>query len=575
MVSAAPNMEKRKSFSLGDLLKVDVNWATIMLGASIFSSGAVGLVNEYVLSTVSTYILGNSILQFSIIIGLMLLMMGIGAAMQSRLKDTHLVEKFIAVEIALALIGSFAPIGIYSIFGYASELLLIALYGSAALIGFLIGFEIPIVLRINKRFSEELKSNVAVIFSMDYIGAFVGMLVWVTYLKSNFPLTEVSFIICGFNFAVMIATFFYFIKKKYVNLKKISIVAIILTSLICYWGYSSNRAWSVSLEQELFEDKIVYTATSKYQHLVITQNESINDTRLYINGNTQFSSLDEDIYHDNLVHPVMSLVPDHFKTLILGGGDGFAMREVLKYSDVESVVLVDLDPMMIEIASTNEYMTQLNENSFADARVHATSSGAAGSDGVRAVNYFTDEEDEGGDDEYQFVATVDVITMDAGMFVEEISEIFNTIIIDFPDPNSIELSKLYSKEFYQQLKSRLSERGMLVVQSTSPYHCKQVFFGIEATLQAAGFNTLPYHDNVPSFGDWGFILAWKSGESSESVMNRIQNFERFHVETDYLTPHVLSSNFAFGKNVLVPNPLVNTLMEPKLFDEYLKCWDTD
>lgn len=547
------------------------NLATIVLAVSIFSSGAVGLINEYILSTVSSYILGNSIEQFAIIIGIMFLMFGVGSLVQMRLKDTNLIAKFVLIEILIAVVSAFAPISIYWTFAFAWDFLYIVLYGSVMAIAFLIGFEIPVVLRINKRFTSELKTNIAGIIAFEYFGGFVGMWIWVDYLKGTFPLTEVSFIVAGANFVAMLLAFVYFFSKGFVRHGLALTGVLILAASSLVWGYTNNRDWNIELEQQLFDDQIIYIENTRYQHIVITHNKLVDDYRLHINGNVQFSSIDEQIYHENLVHPVMTLVPDHARVLILGGGDGLALREVRKYSDVKSMTLVDLDPRMIEIASTLPVMVELNDGAFSDARVLTKISSAIEHDGVKPVYIRAGEQDPKDDPDVEWVGTIDVVTIDAELFIREIPKSYNVMIIDFPDPNSVELSKLYSKEFYLQVARKLSERGMIAIQSSSPYHAKETFLTIIRTLKAAGFNTLPYHENVPSFGDWGWILAWKSGEPVAHMNERIENIKAFSVETKHLTPDLFRANRIFGKGLLESDSkAINTLMEPVLYEVYLE-----
>ena len=557
-------------------------FATLLLGLSMFATGASGLVNEYILATVSTYILGNSIEQFGVIIALMLMMMGIASCIQKFVSDRMLIEKFIGLEICLAILCSVGPLAIYAVYSLMADHFNLVQYFFVMAIGFLIGFEIPLVLRINKTYSEHLKTNLAVIFSFDYMGSFIGALIWVFYLLRNFPLTEISVMVAGFNFIVAVITFLYFLRHKLVSLKLVPIVGIVITLGWLSTIYSYNREWNLLLEQKLYDDPIVFSQTTKYQHLVVTYNTSLEEYRLYSNGNTQFSSVDEAIYHEHLVHPVMAMVPDHQRVLILGGGDGLALREVLKYKDVRSVVLVDLDPVMTGIASTNPIFIQLNNDVFADARVHVQLSNAITSDGKKPVfvetgEYYT-EGLKKGQAITERVTTVDVINLDADKFVGEISGYYNVIIVDFPDPNTIELAKLYSKEFYLKLKRRLAENGMIVVQATSPYHARESYLCIQRTMEAAGLNTLPYHDNVPSFGDWGWFLGWRS--IPVEIVNRKAKSVQFNVGTRYLTPEVFQASLVFGKGVLDPKheneQKINTLMYPILLHFYLKeSWRVD
>lgn len=449
-------------------------FAKFLLALVMFMTGACGLVFEYIMSTVSTYILGNSIEQFSITIALMLLMMGVSGYVQKFLSDENLVEKFIFVEVLIALIGGFAPIGIYAAFGTMENHFNLIHYFFVCSIGALIGLEIPLVMRFNQKFSKTLGVNIATIYGPDYIGSFLGALIWSFYLLRKFPLTEIGFILAGANIVVALLTLLYFSKHDFVNHKKLSLAAVITASILLVFGYTQNGKWNVSLQQKLYEDPIVFSKTTKYQVLTMTHRKDIGEYRFYINGHLQFSSADEFIYHEQLVHPVMSIVPDHKKVLVLGGGDGMALREVLKHDDVESVTLVDLDADMVKFCATDKNLTRLNRDSFASAKVKVRTASAVTTDGTTRPIYIENDKVKlkkmhdkyVAKPELEKVASVSVVNIDADKFVGEIGEKYNVVIIDFPDPNAIELTKLYSKEFFIKVKRILSENGMIVIQST-------------------------------------------------------------------------------------------------------------
>jgi spermidine synthase len=535
----------------------------------MFSTGASGLVNEYVLATITTYILGNSIEQFSMVIACMMLMMGVSGFVQSKMSDSNLLQKFIGVEVLMALLGGYAPLAIYAAYGFFEHNFQFVNYFFVLSIGFLIGFEIPLVMRIIEQHKISLKSNLTIVYAMDYVGAFIGAVVWVNVLLKNFPLTEISFIVAGFNFIVATVTIIYFLSQKIIAKPVMQICVLVVTAGLLIFGFLNNRDISSLLEQRFYEDPIVYKQTTKYQHLVITHNSQLNDTRLYINGNTQFSSLDEARYHDFLVHPLMAAAASTDNVLILGGGDGLALREINKYKSVESVTLVDLDPEMVRVASSNDMLTDLNDNSFKNAKVvtselNVTHTGTK--EGVYLIEGYADN------DKSEWVASVDVYNIDADQFLKKkLDRQWDVVIIDLPDPSSIELSKLYSKQFYQTLRRYLTKDAYVAIQSTSPYHAKESYLAIGKTLEAAGFNILPYRQNIPSFGDWGYYLAWTNTEKPNVLKQRLSNLSGFEIEPDFVTPELLAASFAFGKGELTANhPCINTLMEPCLLTNYVE-----
>jgi len=245
----------------------------LLLAFCMFSTGASGLVNEYVLATITTYILGNSIEQFSIVIASMMLMMGVSGFVQSKMSDRFLLQKFIGVEVLMALLGAFAPLAIYAAFGYMNEHFTLVLFFFILSIGFLIGFEIPLVMRIIDAQNIQLKTNLTIVYAMDYIGAFVGAIIWVKFLLLNFPLTEISFIVAGFNFFIAAIAILYFLKQRIIQSPVIILLIIISTACVLIAGYFNNRELNNLLEQRFYDDPIVFKTTSKYQHIVITENK--------------------------------------------------------------------------------------------------------------------------------------------------------------------------------------------------------------------------------------------------------------------------------------------------------------
>ncbi|MCD4817076.1 MAG: polyamine aminopropyltransferase [Candidatus Cloacimonetes bacterium] len=554
-----------------------LTFATFFLAISMLATGASGLVTEYVLSTVSTYILGSSIEQFSITIALMLLMMGIASWAQKFFSDENLIEKFIIVEILLAILGGFAPIAMYMAFGFLENHFLLVQYFFILSIGFLIGFEIPLILRINEKFSKTLRANIAVVSAADYIGSFLGAWIWVKFLLKKFPLTEIGFILAILNFGVAVITCLYFMKHGLIKNRIITIISFMIVSAILWFGFSNNRNWNISAEQKLYEDKIVFTHTTKYQHLVMTYRESLDEFRFYINGNLQFSSLDEKIYHEQLVHPVMSLASTRKNVLILGGGDGLALREVLKYSNVENISLIDIDYDMVNYCANQKELFKLNKDAFKNAKVNVIES-----DGVICVDESKTLYQETGEvvkkrEKLQKIATVKVFNIDADKFAQ-LSEIkWDVIIVDLPDPNSVELAKLYSRGFYRKLNNILSKDGIISVQSTSPYHAKEAYLCIGRTIESADFKIIPYHDNVPSFGDWGWYIGYKNHITDSIMLEKIDEVEDFRVETDYLTPELFKRSLVFGKKSLISkHDDISTLMYPVILERYIReSWLVD
>lgn len=554
------------------------NLALVIFAVCMFCTGASGYVCEVLLSTVSSYILGNTIVQFSVIMGVMMVSMGLSQFVQVLIGNERLVEKYIAVELIISLLCGFTPLIIYEAFAYAEAYFKLIQLGLAGSIGFLIGFEIPIVLRINERYADSLPVNISRTTTWDYIGVAFGLALWYFLLKKSVLITEISFIAGGINLFVALFALYFFIRYRLLKNRTLWIFLAALTVLVLALGYMYNRDISFSAKQKLYEDKIVIDEQTIYQNIVVTHREDIDDYRLYCNGQLQASSYDEIRYHEPLVHPVMSLVPwPGKKVLVLGGGDGMALRELLKYNDLDSITLVELDPDMIKLFRENPVLSELNDHAFSDPRVRLIKTDSLSPGPLAPVYMDSGRRDEKGDPVPEISTYTRVMNIDADRYIGAVTEKYDVVIIDFPDPGSVELAKLYSQEFYLKLKRIMSENAMFVIQATSPYHAKEAFLGINRTIKSAGFNTLPFRNNVPSFGDWGWILAWKEHIPEKTILKKIESME-FSVPTEYLEPEQAKTFFRnWGKGELVSDyTWVNTHMNPALLWAYLdECWKID
>ena len=535
----------------------------------MFVMGACGLAYEYTLSKVASDILGNSIRQWAVIIGVMMFFMGVGSDVQKYLKNQNLVDKFVFFEILIGLLGAFGPIALlYSYSTFPSHYVLVQ-YFFVAGIGLIIGFEIPLITRINEAYTQELKINLGSVLKMDYIGSLAGSLLWIFLLPKFFTIVETAFVLGLLNLLVAIFTLLFF--SRLILRKKALVLLSLLSFAAILYGMTSAKAWTSFSEQKLYRDKVVFSETTRFQHIVLTRSRSGNIS-CYINGHLQFNSVDEYIYHENLVHPAFIVAPVHKKVLILGGGDGLALREVLKYQDVESVTLCDIDPVMTTLAKENPYFQKLNDNSLADGRVAVLENHAI----IDAGRTTLQEENQHDLIHYDFenAAEVHIINLDAAAFVEQFSGLYDVIIIDFPDPNNQDLSKLYSEIFYQNIRKKLSADGIFVQQATSPVHAKEVFLLVGRTINASGLTAIPYHDNVPSFGEWGWWIGGRAENHAAGTMaSTLRNISDLGVQTRYLTPDLLRASLAFGKDQLKTNDVeINTLTNGLAFTYYVNAW---
>ncbi|RTQ46492.1 polyamine aminopropyltransferase [Hymenobacter gummosus] len=437
----------------------------LLLG-SVFVIATCGLIYELIAGTLASYLLGDSVTQFSTIIGAYLFSMGIGSWL-SRFLDAPLLRWFIRLEILVGLVGGFSAPLLFVLFEYVTSFRII-LYALVGLTGVLVGLEIPLLMRIlENRF--EFKELVSRVFTFDYIGALLASLIFPLVLVPQLGLIRTALLFGLLNVAVAAVVLYRFRETRPYRRGLLTAVVLSSAALLACFAYAERV--QVYTETLAFQDQVIYSKSTPYQRIVLTRNA--RELRLFLNGNLQFSSLDEYRYHEALVHPAMQALPQARRVLVLGGGDGLAVRELLKYPRLQSIRLVDLDPGMTELFRRNELLLRLNQRSLLQPKVQ-------------------------------------VISADAYQWVRQDTARYDLLVIDFPDPSNYSIGKLYSTAFYRELDKLLAPGGRLVVQSTSPYLARRSFWCIAHTLQAAGFHTIPYHLYVPSFGEWGYVLAGRN-----------------------------------------------------------------
>ncbi len=542
-----------------------IRFAHVILAMSMLVMGACGIIYEYTLGVMGNNLMGSSREQIFVVIGLMMFSMGLGAALQQRLVN-NLIDHFLLIELLLGLVGGVSTLAIFASFAWTDSYRLV-MYSFVLTIGALIGCEIPLLIRINSKYMISLRHNLSVILCMDYVGSLIGALLFAYVLLARMSLERISLILGCVNTLLAMGGLLFFwpmVRRRHV------LAAGCCCSLMIL-GTTAFKAdvWTIRLEQRCFEDPVVHSETTTYQHLVLTHSRPRNRLRLYIDGHLQFSSKDEAIYHELLVHVPMAAAASHQRVLILGGGDGLALREVLRFGDVRSVTLVDIDPAMIRLSSEHPEMILLNRAAFHDARVHARVGKGIGPGETTVIKCRTKRHPLIDRTEYK-LAEVRVFTVDADLFVSDVTDKYDVVIIDFPDPRTVELAKLYSVEFYRALAQRLAPGATVAIQSTDPNRAARAFSCIGRTHEAAGFRRLPYHDHVPSFGEWGWYLAWRGGETEAQMRNRLWNLESLSVETTYVTPDVINAAFVFGKRspALYGAVRANTKMRPVIMHYY-------
>lgn len=499
----------------------------IILLGSVFVVASCGIVYELVAGAVSSYILGDAVTQFSLVIGVFLCAMGVGSYLAKYITHTIL-KRFIDIEIVIGVVGGLSSILMFAFSSFAPTLFPLFFYCLCAFIGVLSGIEIPLLIRILNS-GKETSDEVSNVLAIDYVGALAGAILFPLVALPLLGLSRASLIFGILNFLVA-GVGIYLLKRK--ERTGVTIRFTVALFMLVLGFFFSNNLISF-FENSLYQDNITYSKQTIYQKIVVTRWK--DDVRLYLNGNLQFCSIDEARYHESLVIPALESVPNPKRILILGGGDGMVARELLNYKTVEDIDLVDIDPEIIRISIERPEIAQLNQHSLENTKVH-------------------------------------IYNEDAMLFLSESKQFYDAIIIDLPDPNNDSMSKLYSDSFYALCFRRLSQQGVLVTQATSPYYARDAFWCIEKTIRHAlnsseltSIKTYPYHVNVPSFGEWGFVLASRHTIDPQNSTP--------HNNTRFLTKERVYSMFAFGKDISKPEKIqVNTLENPKLFHYYQKGW---
>ena len=508
---------------------------SLVLKIAIFATGCAGIVAEFVLSTLATYLIGNAVFQWTMVMSLMLFAMGLGSRL-SKVFQHALLDTFIFVEFGLSILCASSAALAYGLAAYTSQINLI-IYLMAMVIGGLIGFEIPLVMRLNDA-HEELRSNIATVMEKDYYGSLLGGIFFAFFALPYLGLIYTPIVLGAINFLVaslLLWFFFRLIQRKKVVVAAFAVCSVFLVSL----GVLAKPIMMYG-EQCQYKDKVIYAQQTPYQKIVMTQWKK--DFWLFINGKEQFSSFDEEKYHEPLVHPAMKLSANLDKVLILGGGDGLALREVWKYADVKSVTLVDMDRAMTDLAARHQVLVDINKVSMNDQRLK-------------------------------------VVNQDARTFLKKDDHFYGVIIIDLPDPDSIDLMHVYSVGFYRSAARHLRPGGVMVTQATSPYFSRQAFLCILKTIKEAGFTTLPYHNQIPTMGEWGWVLGVKATEVDEPTLKRRVLAEDFDgLRTRFLNNEAVVSMVHFGRGVLDTHEMdkvrINTQVNPVLQAYYRAgTWD--
>lgn len=505
----------------------------LLLGVAAIIAGA-GVAYELGLMLLGTVTVGSTERANAVVLGAAMFGMGVGAATGGRLAHRPVVA-FVGVECLLAVLGAAAAPILYwtwaSMDAFWGPLLAVAF-----VLGTCIGAEMPLLAALNDRLAEQKAPTVVAAFSAaDYFGALIGAVAFAFVLRPWMGLVHGTIAVAVVNVAMAAAVALIVPSRR--SLPVVGVIAAASVGLIVV-SVTADRV-SDSGRQRLYRDPIVARRESAVQEIIVTRRVHPGgrvDTRLFLDGDLQLSSIDSHRYHESLVHPVMSVTSAR-RVLVLGGGDCVAVREILRHRSVRHVTLVELDPEVTAMATEVPELLALNENACSDPRV-------------------------------------EVINADAFTWVRRWREgpgssPYDAVVADFPDPDTLALGRLYSAELYQMIRRLLVSDGAMVVQCGSPFFAPEAFWTCEATLADAGWAPTPYHVDVPSFGDWGFHLAVPGGPGDE-----LTPVVDPRIPVRFLTSDVLRAAQVFppdvGRDRVSVRP--STILDPSIVEATQGAW---
>ena len=537
-----------------------------VLPLCMFMSGYCGIVAELSLFQLAESLLGNTITNLLYTMGVMMFFMGIGAwVANGRIMKKATMNGFIFLEIGLSFaVSSTIPLITYLAgVSVVSPLFIFILF--SAFIGCFIGMEIPIMQKlIHEETKEDIQKISSSVMMADYFGSLVGFAAFSLVLLYTLGLASSNLSAGAANLLSASLIFVFYRQKVSVLAKAVIVFAVfVITSL----GLNIHSIMDKA-EQNLYAHKIIWSKQTPYQKIILTDNskegnpkydelhsnryklqykevdsfkiganvlEVYQDKRdaysLYLNGGLQFNTYDEAFYHEFLVHPALSLIENPRSVLVLGGGDGMGIREILKHKSLDKIVLVDLDEQMLKAFKESPLLQKFNAGALNNKRV-------------------------------------EIIADDAWNYVRNTPQKFDCIIADFPDPHHSATAKLYTAQFYKLVKRNLEEKGIFITQSSSPLLDNKAFLCIRKTLLDSGFNVLSCHIEMESFFQWGFQICSVSMQEKE-MKSRLSNID-INVETDFLNRDTVKASWLWPKNFYrhYPEIPVNDLMSLKLLQMY-------
>jgi spermidine synthase len=499
------------------------NVSPAMVYAAALVLAACSLLYELLIAQTLATLAANTVVWYSVTIGVYLAAMGLGALLHDKYATDNLWARLFRVELLLSAIGALAvPILNFThTFALLLDLNDLTFAGNAvffasafiltAVIGVLTGFELPLLIDLGNEASRERRVTNRVLAS-DYMGSLLGGLAFPLVLMPSLGLIVIGLLTAGINLIVALIALRWLLPKSRRPALRFaasgSLASAILLGLFFaqpieqyfvknYYFYFDHSDDLGKLFGSLENTEDVFRARSPYQRIDIVHDQSGYDTDmlidaysskfienpmqprnyvLFLNGDYQLASSYEEYYHEFFAHvPIITNGVTPRRVLVMGAGDGLLIRELVKYPDIESIVHVDLDRKLVELAQTHPVLMAINEGALDDPRVRT---------------YF--------DDAYRYIRNT--------------TESFDAIYLDFPSPKDYNLSKLYSREFFHFVRQHLAPDGFVVLDTPGLKFSANKREIYTSTIKMAGFNLVqPYISKIEAFNDEAMRILLRSG----------------------------------------------------------------
>ncbi|WP_030232954.1 polyamine aminopropyltransferase [Streptomyces sp. NRRL S-350] len=450
---------------------------TVLLAA--FVCAACGLVYELELVALGDYLLGDTVTQTSVVLSVMVFAMGLGSLLAKRLTRRP-ATAFALVECALALTGGLSVLTVYSCWAWLGRYQA-AMVGLTCLIGTLIGAEIPLLMTLIQRIRREDAGRAAAdLFAADYIGALIGGLAFPFLLLPALGPGDGALLTGAVNAVAGAAVVLWLFREEPApRIRRLLWGACLLVLAVLAAAAAGSDAVERAARHALYGDQVRYATRSRYQEIVLT-GPAEGPLRLYLDGRLAVCGPDEYRGSEGLVHPAMAAGPDT-RVLLLGGGDGLALREVLRHRGVRTVRLVDADPALPRLARTDPALAALAGHSLDDPRVRTTTADpmawlrGADADSGTGTGTAADPDTRSGPG--------------LGTGASDGDGPYDVVLADLPAPADGGPVKYHSQEFYGLAARLLSPGGRIAVRAGSS---PDGLWQIESGLRTAGLQTTPY-----------------------------------------------------------------------------------